>query len=75
MNVGILGGGQLGMMLAEAAHALSIDTLVLDPKPNASAGQVTRHLVADWTDAAALSQLASTDVVTYEFENVPSEAL
>ena len=75
MKLGILGGGQLGMMLAEAAHALSLETLVLDPKPDASAGRVTRHLVADWTDQKALAELAAADVVTYEFENVPSEAL
>ncbi len=75
MKVGILGGGQLGQMLAEAARALSLETLVLDPKPDAVAGRVTRHLAADWTDPAALAELAGTDVVTYEFENVPSEAV
>jgi 5-(carboxyamino)imidazole ribonucleotide synthase len=62
-------------MLAEAARALSLETLVLDPKPDAVAGRVTRHLVADWTDPAALAELAGSDVVTYEFENVPSEAV
>ena len=75
MKVGILGGGQLGQMLADAARALSLETVVLDPKPDAVAGNVTRHLVADWTDATALAELAKTDVVTYEFENVPSEAV
>lgn len=75
MKVGILGGGQLGMMLAEAARDLSIETLVLDPKPDAVAAQVTRHLVADWEDPAALGELATCDVVTYEFENVPTAAV
>ncbi|MEZ4354913.1 MAG: 5-(carboxyamino)imidazole ribonucleotide synthase [Myxococcota bacterium] len=75
MKVGILGGGQLGMMLAEAAEQLAIETLVLDPKPDAVAGRVTRHLAADWGDATALDALAACDVVTYEFENVPSETV
>lgn len=75
MKVGILGGGQLGQMLAEAAHDMSLETLVLDPKPDAVAGQTTRHLVADWHDEAALRELAGCDVVTYEFENVPTAAV
>ena len=75
MRIGILGGGQLGQMLATAAHARGLETLVLDPKPDAVAGSVTRHLVADWTDEAALAELATCDVVTYEFENVPAEAV
>jgi len=75
MKVGILGGGQLGQMLAEAARDLSIETLVLDPKPDAVAAQITRHLVADWEDPTALDELAACDVVTYEFENVPAAAV
>ena len=75
MKVGILGGGQLGQMLAMAAKPLDVETVVLDPAEDAVAGQVTRHLAADWTDPAALQELAATDVVTYEFENVPSEAV
>lgn len=75
MKVGILGGGQLGLMLASAARDLSVETLVLDPKRDAVAGQVTRHLAADWDDPAALEALAACDVVTYEFENVPTETV
>lgn len=75
MRVGILGGGQLGMMLAEAASPLGLETLVLDPAKGAVAGRVTRHIAADWTDPGALQALAATDVVTYEFENVPAEAV
>ncbi len=75
MKVGILGGGQLGQMLAQAAKRLDIETVVLDPAEDAVAGQVTRHLAADWTDPAALQELAATDVVTYEFENVPAAAV
>lgn len=75
MKVGILGGGQLGQMLAEAAKALEIEALVLDPKPDAVAAQVARHLVADYEDPDALDELAVCDVVTYEFENVPTTAI
>lgn len=75
MKVGILGGGQLGQMLAEAAKDLGIEPLVLDPKPDAVAGQVARHLVADYEDPDALDELTACDVVTYEFENVPTTAL
>ena len=56
MKIGILGGGQLGQMLADAARDLQIETLVLDPKPDAVAAQITRHLVADWTDEAAVEK-------------------
>ena len=75
MKVGILGGGQLGLMLAQAARGLGVETLVLDPAADAVAGQVTRHLAKDWLDPGALDALAACDVVTYEFENVPSEAV
>ena len=75
MKVGILGGGQLGLMLAQAARKLGVETLVVDPAPDAVAGQVTRHLALDWLDREALAALSGCDVVTYEFENVPSEAV
>lgn len=75
MRIGILGGGQLGQMLAQAARDLAIEALVLDPKPDAVAGQVARHLVADFEDPDALDEMAGCDVVTYEFENVPTSAL
>ena len=75
MKVGILGGGQLGLMLAQAARGLGVETLVLDPAEDAVAGQVTRHHARDWLDPAALAELAACDVVTYEFENVPSAAV
>jgi 5-(carboxyamino)imidazole ribonucleotide synthase len=62
-------------MLAQAAKDLAIEPLVLDPKPDAVAAQVARHLVADYVDPDALDELAACDVVTYEFENVPTSAL
>jgi 5-(carboxyamino)imidazole ribonucleotide synthase len=71
-RVGILGGGQLGMMLAEAGARIGIDCVTLDPAPDASASRVAPSFVAAYDDEAALAQLAAgVDVVTYEFENVP----
>ncbi|MHA7838256.1 MAG: 5-(carboxyamino)imidazole ribonucleotide synthase [bacterium] len=75
MKVGILGGGQLGQMLARAAKDLGLDPLVLDPKPDAVAGRVADHLAADFEDEAALAEMATCDVVTYEFENVPAASV
>jgi 5-(carboxyamino)imidazole ribonucleotide synthase len=72
-TVGILGGGQLARMLALAASPLGIRTLVVDGSADACAGQVTELVVADWSDEAALDAFADrVDVVTFDFENVPS---
>lgn len=71
MKLGVLGGGQLGRMLALAAHSLGIETLLVDPDAQAPAAQVSRLIVAPYTDPEALRQLAACDVVTFEFENVP----
>jgi 5-(carboxyamino)imidazole ribonucleotide synthase len=72
--IGILGGGQLGRMLALAAARLGFDTAVLSPKADDCALAVTaRSFIAPYDDAAALQALASAaDVVTFEFENVPA---
>ena len=75
MQLGILGGGQLGLMLARAARDLGIESLVVDPKRDAVAARAARHLALDWADPAAQDALAACDVVTYEFENVPSAAV
>ena len=70
--VGIVGGGQLGMMLAEAGARIGIDSLTLDPAPDSPASRVAPAIVGDYDDETALAQLAAAaDVVTYEFENVP----
>ena len=76
-TIGIIGGGQLGRMLAMAAARLGYRTLVLEPQASCPAEQVAnRHLVAAYDDADALAELgAAADVITYEFENVPVEAL
>lgn len=75
--IGILGGGQLGRMLAMAAARLGYRTIIFDPDPQAPAAQVSgEHIAASYDDTAALDRLASAaDVVTYEFENVPVEAV
>lgn len=76
-TIGIIGGGQLGQMLALDAKANGMKVVVLDPNPACSAGQVAdTQIVAAYDDFAALQQLAKqADVVTYEFENVDLAAL
>jgi 5-(carboxyamino)imidazole ribonucleotide synthase len=72
--IGILGGGQLGRMLAVAAARLGLKTHVYSPDPQSCAFQVVeRHTVAEYGDEAALDRFAQeVDVITYEFENVPA---
>ena len=72
-TIGIIGGGQLGRMLAMAAARLNYRTIVLEPQADCPAAQVcNRQIVAAYDDKVALAELASLcDVVTYEFENVP----
>jgi len=72
-TIGIIGGGQLGRMLAMAAARLGYRTVILEPQAGCPAAQVAnRQIVAAYDDAAALAELADAcDVVTYEFENVP----
>ncbi len=76
-SVGIIGGGQLGRMLAMAAARLGIDVVVLDPAVDAPAAVVAgEHIVAAYDDHDALDRLAERcGVVTYEFENVPVTAV
>ncbi len=75
-QVGIIGAGQLGQMLGIAGRKLGLDCLFLDPAtapPAAMAGTVVQR---PFDDAEALEKLArDCDVITYEFENVPVEAL
>lgn len=76
-TIGVLGGGQLGRMLAEAASRLGFDVAVLERDADSPAGRVAKQLfVAPYDDPAALKALAeASDVVTYEFENVPAASL
>jgi len=74
-TIGILGGGQLGRMLALAAARLGFKCHVFSPNPDSSAFDVVHRVTcADYTDAQALDRFAAAvDLVTYEFENVPAE--
>ncbi len=75
--IGIIGGGQLGRMIALAAARLGYRCHILAPEPDGPAAQVTsRATVAPYDDAAALARFAAAvDVVTIEFENLPVTAL
>ena len=76
-KLGILGGGQLGKMLCQAAGKWNLKTIVLDPSEECPAFSVcTRHIVGDfrnYEDVAQLGELA--DIVTIEIEHVNVEAL
>lgn len=74
-TIGILGGGQLGRMLALAAAELGLRVHIYAPEETSPAAEVAHDATcASYDDATALSEFANkVDVVTYEFENVPSE--
>lgn len=75
MRVGILGGGQLGRMLALAAAPLGVHVRCLDPDASCPAGEVGELHVGGYDDERALAEFVrGVDVVTYEFENVPARA-
>lgn len=71
--IGILGGGQLGRMLATAGAALGFDVHVYEPEPDCPASRVAaRSFCAPWDDEGAVQAFAERcAAVTYEFENVP----
>ena len=73
-TIGILGGGQLGRMLAMAAARLGLKCQVFSPDPDSPAFDVVQHATcAEFADVEALELFANdVDVITYEFENVPS---
>jgi 5-(carboxyamino)imidazole ribonucleotide synthase len=72
VTIGVLGGGQLGRMLALAGYRLGQRFVFLDPGAESSAGHVGALRVGAYDDEERLSELArKSDVVTYEFENVP----
>lgn len=76
-TIGILGGGQLGRMLSVAAARLGFKTHIFEPGANPPAADVAHAITtAPYDDHAALKAFAaSCDVVTFEFENVPTDAL
>ena len=75
--IGIVGGGQLGRMLSVAASRLGLRCHIFEPGAAPPAGQVAERLTtAGYDDAEALARFAaSVDVITYEFENIPTGAL
>lgn len=76
-TIGMLGGGQLGRMFAQAAQSLGYRVHVYEPQVGCPAGAVAnREVNASYEDAGALREFArGVDVVTYEFENIPAAAL
>ncbi|MBZ0139412.1 MAG: 5-(carboxyamino)imidazole ribonucleotide synthase [Pseudorhodoplanes sp.] len=74
-TIGILGGGQLGRMLAQAAAKLGLHCHIFSPQSDSCAFEVVRRsTIADYSDVAALDAFAADcDVITYEFENVPAQ--
>ena len=76
MRIGIIGAGQLGQMLGYAARDLDVECRFVDPSDTPPAADCGEVIQKPFDDAGALAELAATcDVVTYEFENVPVEAL
>ena len=76
MKIGILGGGQLAQMLAQAGIPLGMEFTFLCPNQQACAAPLGRHLCRPFDDKAALEQLSRwADVVTFEFENVPARVI
>ena len=76
-TLGVLGGGQLGRMFCVAARTMGYRVVVLDPDPFCGAGHIADvHIKADYTDQAALEEMASEcDAITLEFENIPSASV
>ncbi|MEH7272415.1 5-(carboxyamino)imidazole ribonucleotide synthase [Neobacillus vireti] len=76
-TIGIIGGGQLGRMMALSAREKGYRIAVLDPTEDSPCGQVADYkIIANYDDLAAISQLAEiSDVITYEFENIDATAL
>ncbi|MER2008104.1 MAG: ATP-grasp domain-containing protein, partial [Psychrobacillus sp.] len=76
-TIGIIGGGQLGRMMALAAKEAGFKVAVLEPKMDSPCGQIADiQIVAPYNDEAALEELAEvSEVITYEFENIDYEGL
>jgi 5-(carboxyamino)imidazole ribonucleotide synthase len=76
-KIGIIGGGQLGRMIAIEAKKMGFYVSILDPSPASPAGQVADHqIVASFSDTSAIRKLiTSSDVSTFEFEHIDADAL
>ena len=74
-TVGILGAGQLARMLAQAGKPMGLKFIFLDPAKDACAAELGEHICAQWDDEDALKKLGQcSDVVTFDFENVPESS-
>lgn len=76
-SIGIVGGGQLGRMLAGEARRMGYRVQVFDPDPESPAAALAdRHWCSAFSERGALEEFATAaDVITYEFENIPAESL
>lgn len=75
-TLGIVGGGQLGLMLAEAANTLGMQTIVLDPTPDCPASKAARQVVGDFHDFDTVMAFGKeADVLTFEIESANADAL
>jgi hypothetical protein len=76
-TIGILGGGQLGRMLSQAASRLGFNVVILDPEENSPAGRVSQgQIVAAYDNPTALDRAGpDLQAVTFEFENVPAASV
>lgn len=76
MKIGVIGGGQLGRMMALAGTPLGMHFSFLDPAPDACAQALGEHILGDYDDQQQLRRLADqVDLVTFEFESVPAETV
>lgn len=76
-TIGIIGGGQLGKMMAQSAQKMGYKVIVLDPDKSCPCQHVAHEFInADYDDQKALEQLGElSDVITYEFENISADQL
>ncbi|MAI63015.1 MAG: 5-(carboxyamino)imidazole ribonucleotide synthase [Micavibrio sp. TMED27] len=76
-TIGILGGGQLGMMSAQAAKKIGLNCIIYTPETNSPASSIANEtIVADYLNKKTLEEFASkVDVISYEFENIPVETI
>ncbi len=75
-KIGIIGGGQLGKMLAEAAHGIGLSVELFDPDPSCCSSQVAKVHTGQFNDLAALQRFSeAVDLLTFEFENIPASIL
>ena len=77
INLGIIGGGQLGSLLSVAAKKLNIQTIIYSDDPDAPAQNFSDDFIfGNYNDKDKIDEFVSkVDVITYEFENIPFDTL